>query len=266
MAEGRLDRVKHQFKSLGRTLHGDDPYWNFERIMTLERELGVRSTFFFLNESGRPSLVHPQSFVLFKGRYTFEEPRIRSVIRELCSGGWEVALHGSYYSYQDAVLLRQEKENLETILGEPVRGVRQHYLNLDVPETWKIQANVGFVYDSSWGYPHWAGFRGEAVGPFFPTDPVSGEGLSVLELPMAIMDSYLMEMEEPWREVLKCIELAEEASGVLTVNWHQRVLNPLEYPERYDLYIRLIQECQHRGAWIAPLKEIAKEWVDASKG
>ena len=70
-----LDQLWRHVKSLGALLRGADPYWNFERIMALEDKLGVRSTFFFLNEQGRASLFCPKSAPLFWGGWVVSQAR-----------------------------------------------------------------------------------------------------------------------------------------------------------------------------------------------
>lgn len=249
-----------QIQSLGALLRGDDPYWNFERIMTLEDELGVRSTFFFLNERGAASLFRPRSLMLFGGRHSLHDVRIQQVIHELHSGGWEVALHGSYDSYRDPSLLRREKEQLEAILGEPVNGIRQHYLNLDIPDTWHRQASVGFVYDSTLGFSDQVEFRWGMPHPFYPKDPLTGEEIPLLQIPLGIMDVPLMQMRDPWEAAWPLIDLVEEEQGVLTLNWHQRVFNPWGFQEHQEMYVRIVRECQKREAWVVPLGAIADWW------
>jgi hypothetical protein len=104
------------------------------------------------------------------------------------------------------------------------------------------------------------GFRWNAVHPFYPQDPRTGERIPILQLPMAMMDGPLMQSADPWGAALALIDQAERQQGVLTVNWHQRVFNPWEYQERQEMYVRIIEECQRRGAWIAPLGEVAERW------
>jgi len=256
----RPEQLQQHFCSLKALLRGDDPYWNFERIMTLEDNLSVRSTFFFLNEQEKATMLNPRSMTLFWGRYDLNDRRIQQVIHDLHTGGWEIGVHGSYNSYQDEALLKSEKEYLEATLGESVKGIRQHYLNLDVPETWYRQAQTGFAYDSSLGFSDHVGFRWNAMHPFYPRDPRTDERIPILQLPMAMMDGPLMQSDDPWREALTLIEQAEQQQGVLTINWHQRSFNPWEYQERQEMYVRIIEECQQRGAWIAPLGEVAERW------
>jgi peptidoglycan/xylan/chitin deacetylase (PgdA/CDA1 family) len=256
----QLPALIQHTRSLGALLRSDDPYWNFPRIMKLDEELGVRSTFFFLDESGRPSLLHPHSLVLYLGRYSIREERVTRIMYELQREGWEIGLHGSYESFQDETLLRKEKALLEHILGAPVKGVRQHYLNLEIPETWWIQAKAGLQYDSSLGFSDRVGLRWSSSRPFYPKDPLTRSEIPVLQLPLAMMDSALMKAENPWQVAVSMIDCVEKEGGVLVIDWHQRVFNPWEYRAYQDMYVRIVRECQRRGAWTAPLGAIADWW------
>lgn len=261
----RFSRISLHIQSLWASLRGDDPYWNFQRIMALEDELGVRSTFFFLNESGRTSLLSPKSMMLFWGRYPITAEPIQKIICTLDTGGWEVGLHGSYFSYNDEELLRREKQQLEAILSKPVVGSRQHYLNLTIPETWQIQTKIGLEYDSTLGLARQIGFRWGSYHPFYPKDPVTGTEISLLQIPLGIMDVPLMQLPDPWQAACSLIDRVEQEQGVLTLNWHQRVFNLWEYKEWQEIYVRIIRECQDRGAWIIPLKEVYTWWSNQVK-
>jgi peptidoglycan/xylan/chitin deacetylase (PgdA/CDA1 family) len=224
------------------------PFWNFERIMEIERKHGVRSTFFFLNETKRAQPLRPSTYPLAFGNYDINDPRVVSVIRELDAGGWEIGVHGSYDSYLRQDLLVKEKDVLEKILGKPVLGIRQHYLNLDIPATWELQAEAGFKYDSSFGWRDKVDFRDGKDRPFRPF----GNGL--LEIPMTIMDGPLFAsgegVEEAWKRCQKLIDRAEERGGLLTILWHNNRFNDNEYPGQTGIYERIIEECQRRGAWV----------------
>ncbi|MBL7139307.1 MAG: polysaccharide deacetylase family protein [Planctomycetes bacterium] len=242
---------------------GNNPYWNFERLMEFEDDIGVRSTFFFMDERGKFNPLRPRTFTLYRGRYTLDDPKIQHVIRHLEAGGWEIGLHGSYRSFNDESLLGTEKGRLETILGHPVLGVRQHYLRLRVPQTWQIHARLGFAYDSSLGYTRRIGYRAGTSRPFYPVDPTTRKPIMVLEVPLTVMDRPLMEMARPQEQVWRCIEKARGEGGVLTLNWHQCLFNPWE-PEDYPaMYAQIIRECQRLGAWIASIGEICARWRTA---
>ena len=69
-----------------------------------------------------------------------------------------------------------------------------------------------------------------------------------------------MQMQNPWKAALSLINLVEQQQGVLVLDWHQRVFNLWEYKQWQDMYVRIIQECQRRGAWVVPLRDVAKWW------
>src|SRR5699024_2749913 len=110
------------------------PYWQFESLMDLEGELGVRSAFYFLSEPGLRDRslrqwLRPRYWLEHCGRYDIDALRMAHIIEALDTRGWEVGLHGSYDSYDDRERLRVEKEMIEGVVGHSVRGGRQHFLN-----------------------------------------------------------------------------------------------------------------------------------------
>lgn len=232
----------------------ESPYWTFHSIMDLENKYNVRSTFFFLNESIRPNLFRPKSFILALGRYSFDDPKVRQIIKDIDAKGWEVGLHGSYRSYQNCELLRREKTALEQILGREVAGIRQHYLNLDIPKTWDIQHSVGLKYDASFGLKQSVGYR---EGVFYPFRPFKN---AFTVFPLTIMDTYLHQQykswEAVWDECLRVIKTAESKQTLLSVLWHQQVFYERDYPGYRQLYERVIQECVARKAIFCTGKDI----------
>lgn len=249
------DRDPTHLRSL---VPGVNPYWSFERIRRLESDLEVRSSFNFMDEqwlfTDRPvaEWIDPNRWALFTGRYAIDDPRIVREIRSLDANGWEVGLHGSYLSYDDRERLGREKARLEAILGRPVRGGRQHHLNLSVPETWTNQAAVGLGYDStlgsscSWGFDH--GY--ELIRPFDD---------AFVEFPLTLMDVALERNHERARERWRtCERLLEEAAtngAVMTVLFHPRFLGE-DHPEYVTLYRRLIERALDLGAWVGPPGEL----------
>jgi peptidoglycan/xylan/chitin deacetylase (PgdA/CDA1 family) len=246
-------RDPYQLKSL-LTKKKERPFWNFERIMEIESKYGVRSTFFFLNETKKANLLKPSTYSLSFGYYKIDDPRIVGIIRALDSDGWEIGVHGSYDSYLNKDLLRKEKATLEGILGKPVLGIRQHYLNLSIPRTWELQAREGFRYDSSFGFRDKVGFRDDKLRPYRPLDD------ELLEIPMTIMDGPLFASsrnnEEAWEKCKRLIDQAQNQSALLTILWHNNRFNDKEFPGQTEIYEKIIKECQSRGAWVATGEEI----------
>ena len=232
------------------------PYWNFERIITIEQKHGVRSTFFFLNETKKLEILKSETYKLNLGRYALNDPKIIEIIKLLDGSGWEIGVHGSYDSCNNKELLTQEKRELEKILGRPVVGIRQHYLRLEIPETWKIQQEIGFKYDASFGFRDRVEFRD---GKLLPFRPIGGE---FVVIPLAIMDSPLFnssaDIKDAWLKCEKMINLAEKTGAVLTILWHNNRFNDHEYPGQTRVYEKIIEESKKRNAWIGTCSGVAK--------
>jgi len=258
LKSGEIMNLKNEIVSLVKKLNGKEPYWTFEEIMDLERKLGVKSTFFFLNETGRVTLFDRSTWRHYGRRYNFEDKKVAEIIRLLHAEGWEVGLHGSFYSYDDANLLKKEKEKLEKVLRDKVVGIRQHNLNLKIPTTWKIQKELGFEYDTSLGYNHQVALPWGKCFPFFPND--GKKPIGILEIPLIIQDTALFKYKNVWERCLKMIELVENRGGVLTILWHHSVFNEQEYPGWSEIYKKIIEVCKERNAWVTTGREIANWW------
>jgi peptidoglycan/xylan/chitin deacetylase (PgdA/CDA1 family) len=265
-----VDRVKKTYQYVTKCRKGNlrqirqlfefgNPYWGFPIIMNLEDKFEVRSTFFFLQESKKINLLRPQDWALSVGKYRFDNKKVYEIIQILNRNGWEIGLHGSYESFRNEDLLREEKEELEQVVGAEVMGIRQHYLQLEIPQTWKIQHKIGFLYDASFGFRDRIGFREERYLPFYPLDN------SLLEIPLALMDGALFSNygseDVVWGECLNLIKTAERQRGLLTVLWHQRVFNEDEFPGWGDIYIEILKECMDRDAYFGTCKDIHDLWV-----
>lgn len=263
-----VDRVKkryqyiYEFLKTRRSYHlksifeDKEPYWNFEKIMEIENKYKVKSTFFFLNEKRKFDFFQKTKLNIFFGSYSLYEDKIAEIIQKLHRNGWEMGVHGSYNSYNNKDLLKKEKSELEDVLGDKVIGIRQHYCNLEIPRTWQIQYEVGFLYDSTFGFKRGNGFRDKKYLPFHPLNN------SFLEIPITIMDATLFSNYEDNEAIMRhCINLINEAenkNGVLTLLWHQRVFNENEFPNWSRIYEEIIKECKRRGAYFGRCIDIYK--------
>jgi len=250
---------KGNLRQMRRLFEFGNPYWGFPKIMSIEDKFEVRSTFFFLQESKKINLLRPKEWALSIGKYKFSDKEVSKIIQVLNRNGWEIGLHGSYESYKHEDLLREEKKEIEQVLGAEVIGIRQHYLQLEIPKTWRIQQKVGFLYDASFGYRDRIGFRDERILPFYPFDN------SFLEIPLALMDGALFSNYSSedviWSKCLNLIKTAESQKGLLTVLWHQRVFNEDEFPGWGTVYTKILKECMERGAYFGTCKDIYELWV-----
>ena len=239
----------------------ENPYWQFEEIMQLEDELGVRSSFYFLNEKRllreKPvrAWLRPSNWVRYTGNYRIDDPDIVDVIQRLDEGGWEVGLHGSFDSYADRERLEYEKAALERVLGDTVLGGRQHFLNLERPETWEYHRDIGLKYDASLGSSTEYGFQHgyDVLRPFDDEFVV---------FPLTVMEVALVEgtasMDEARAEIDSLLSEAAAESAVMSVLWHPRLFNEEEFPGFRELYRYLLTRAKEEDAWAGPCKDFIK--------
>jgi len=239
-------------------LRRENPYWNFEKVMEIERKLDVKSTFFFLNERRRTYLLSPSEWKLYWGRYNIKDVKIVETMKRLDREGWEIGIHGSYNSYRDLKRLEEEKKLLEELLGKKVYGISQHYCNLDIPETWEYHEKLGLAYDSTTGFVTDIGFRWGTCHPFHPFNPAEGKTLSVWEMPIIIMDNACA--YKNWKEIMDIVDIVEKHNGLLLLRWHQGIFNEREFPGQANIYRKIIEVCKEKDAWITNAYNIV-EWL-----
>ncbi|WP_435346430.1 polysaccharide deacetylase family protein [Haloarchaeobius sp. HRN-SO-5] len=249
-------------------LTGKNPFWTFDDLCAVEDELGVRSSFNFLDERHLFDLpvrdwFKPKNWRLFTGRYSLTDPAIVDLIRRLESEDWEVGLHGSYFSYLQRDQLEREKVKLESILEGELLGGRQHYLNIDVPLTWRYQRSVGLKYDTSLGSNKQYGFGGE-YGILRPFDD------DFVVFPLTVMETALPDpgesFETAWRELDALLDEAAENDAVMSVLWHPRFFAVEDFPGHRRLYRRLVRTALERGAWVGSPGELYKQLEHPSTG
>ena len=190
---------------------------------------------------------------LYAGRYDIEDPPIRRLLGRLRRGGWEVGLHGSYEAVDDPEMLREEKRRLESVLGEPVTGGRQHYLRLERPETWEHYRDIGLDYDTTLGGS--ADEYGFTDG-YQPLRPFDDE---FAVFPLTVMEGALPDPGQnfgrAWTELDSLLTEAAANRAVMTVLWHPRHFSR-DHPGYGRLYRRLVTEALSRGAWVGPPGEL----------
>ena len=152
------------------------------------------------------------------------------------------------------------KEELEEVLEAKVYGIRQHNLNLDIPNTWKLHEKIGLEYDTTLGFNEFVGFRWGTCFPFYPLDRETAKPLSLLEIPLIIEDIALFSYNNPWEVCMDIINTVEKYNGVLTILWHHSVFNDIEYPRWREVYEKIIKVCKEKNAWVTNAYEVAKWW------
>lgn len=260
MVKGNFRQLLPQVYSFIGKLSGREPYWTFNDLIKLEESLGARSTYFFLHETAKVRILKRKTWKHPGRRYRWEDPAVEELIHQLYTRGDEISLHGSFDSYNDTLLIRKEKEELEQVLNHRIHGVRQHNLNLLIPDTWLHHEYAGLEYDSTLGFNNSLGFRWGTSLPFFPFYPKGNRPLRVLEIPITIQDTAFFQDPNRWNNFLQLFRLIQSSHGLLTLLWHHAVFNEHEFPGWGDCYTRIIEFCQKEDAWVTNAREICTWW------
>ena len=232
----------YNFTSWVSNIFNPKAYFMIRDVMGIEEKFGVKSTFFFLQESIPFNLFHISNWPLSLGYYKLKDRRLKEIYPVMLSEGWEIGLHGSFQSYDNYELLVKEKILLENTIDSPVFGIRQHFLNLSA-NTWSYQAKAGFKYDASWGYTRAIGFRDNKFQEFKPL-----ENSDFKVIPLALMDFCVMQARDYIPAVIDIIEKSIANNGILVLNWHQRTFNDFEFPGYRKAYEEIIKLCLNYNA------------------
>jgi peptidoglycan/xylan/chitin deacetylase (PgdA/CDA1 family) len=194
-----------------------------------------------------------------------QECTVAEMMREIDRRGWEIGLHPSWYSFDDADELKRQKDALETALGREVVSIRQHYLHYDIRVTPRIHAEAGFKYDSTLGFNDNVGFRFGTCYPWHLFDLKAGKELPVTEVPLIIQDGAMllptkgMRLDEDiaFQYIVHIAEIVEKVSGVLTLLWHP---DGIIEPSRWSLYLRTMKYLKQKNSWFASVREVGEWW------
>lgn len=76
-----------------------------------------------------------------------------------------VGVHPSFQNENHLSIFKEEKDWLETILGDSIEHSRQHYLNFELPKTYRILEKLNIQNDWSMGFSNTIGFRNGSSKP-----------------------------------------------------------------------------------------------------
>ncbi len=214
----------------------NDPWWNFDYLIDLERKLGINSTYYFLSRHNKK----------IDSQYCFDDKKIKQLVSTLQSHNFEVGLHGSYYSYLDNELMSNQIEGLSDISKERIVGNRQHFLRIKNPDTFMILQNLGIKYDNTLTFAEIDGYRNGYCYPFHPFDFNNNKMLDIWSMPLIMMEISVLNYSKGSIEVLSDkvnyhIEEAQKFGGLFSLLWHNCRLMDEEYPGIEQFYPTLLK-------------------------
>ncbi len=245
-----------------------DPLHCYERWLEAEKEIGADSTFFFWPGLSAVTKRHNTdcAYELYDPVvFDNQECTVAEMIQEIKRQGWEIGVHPSWYSFDDADELKRQKESLEEALGNEIVSIRQHYLHYDIRVTPAVHAAAGFKYDSTLGFNDNIGFRFGTCYPWHLYDLKAEKELPIMEIPFIVQDGAMLHSNKGMRldedtafnYVKQITEAIEKVSGILTLLWHPHCIIK---PDWWNLYLRTLKYLKQKNPWFASVKEVGGWW------
>lgn len=230
----------------GKGNYKKDAYWTFDKLLKLEKDRDFTASYYFMT-SGKAKVDN---------RYNFNEDRIKEVINYLFENDMEVGFHGGYDTFNNKDEFHNQLVPLENLLDGYKFGMRQHFLRFKVPDTWRIQAYEGILYDTTLGFADAIGFRAGTSIPFKPYDIYSNQVLDIWEIPLIVMDTSLknekycnLTPKASMQKVIELMELTKKYNGFFTLLWHNSSFDTswLEWREMYEYILNYIHDNNGEG-------------------
>lgn len=181
-------------------------------------------------------------------KYDIESPQFKSIYELALSRGYQIGLHPSYNSYDDYVMITEERNKLQNVVGSKVRTSRQHFLRFAFDETITALSDSGIYEDSTLGYQHRVGYRCGTAFTYLLYDLRRDRNSRVSETPMIIMDGGLLDVcdnnaEEAYKLLIDFIEKSTENSH-MTINFHNTIFDPTRYDTNamWNMYYYIIEK------------------------
>lgn len=244
LARADFPAAAARFATALRFALGPGSYRNFQYFRELESAHGWLSHFNVYGGAG--GWKRSPRKILLDPAYDVKQGPLAEELRSLRAQGFTIGLHQSFDAWQDASLMRAEKQRLESSIGAPATSCRQHWLRFSWRATWKAQQDAGFTLDSTLGFNDRPGFRAGAALRFAPFDAQSLLPLRIEALPMVLMDSQVYDyapQDAAGRraEILRWVREVREVAGVAAFNWHvHTVSDDYGWREGYETLVEVL--------------------------
>ncbi len=196
-----------------------DPYDTFSYQINLHKRYQLNPIYFILFGKNGP----------YDKNISINNSSFKELIKHLADYG-EVGIHPSYDSDKNQKTLEKELKDLEKVLNQSITSSRQHFLKLNLPDTYHRLINVGIQRDYTMGYAGEIGFRAGICDPFYFYD-LDNEVKTKLKIyPLTVMEGTLKDYlkvstEEAESILFSLIDEVKKVDGTFISLWHNPSLN-----------------------------------------
>lgn len=215
--QGNMELVRERLRILkGKE---EDPFNNYEWQSEIHKSKNTRVQYFVqVGDHGE-----------FDKNLPVDNESFKEIIKAL-NKEQNVGIHPSYSSDSNPRIIKKEKESLESVIGDKVEVSRQHFLRMEMPETFQALIEAGIKEDHTLGYSTHLGFRAGIAAPFWFFDLSKNEKTDLRLVPFCMMDitplHYIgQSVQEAKIELTQLINRIKKCGGLCSSLWHNESLS-----------------------------------------
>lgn len=143
---------------------------------------------------------------------------------------YKLGIHPSYESNSNEEILKNEIYLLEKLLSKRIETSRQHFLKLNLPDTYERLINCGIKEDYSMGYSTRLGFRASICSAYYYFNLNTNHETNLKIYPFTCMDgTFLYSLKYSPQEAIKkyndLLEKVNQVKGTFITIWHNSSLS-----------------------------------------
>lgn len=195
-----------------------DPFDTFDLQLDWHKKYKLKAFYFFLCGNYGPYDKNISAFSTI----------FQNLVKKISDYSF-TGIHPSYGSHESPGQLAAEVSGLSKILNREIHFSRQHFLKMELPDTYRNLIRNNIDHDFSMGYASQAGFRASIASPHYFYDLVREEQTILKVFPFAVMDGTLKDYldfspEEAVKKLNKLVKAVREVNGTFISLWHNESL------------------------------------------
>ncbi len=213
-----------------------DPYDSFSFLVRLQKKHNIKMSYFFLLAN----------YSRYDRNISYNKTKLHSLIKSVGDRS-NLGLHPSYFSNLMPEKFKIEKSRLENIAKFKINSSRQHFIKLQLPETYRYLIDIEIFNDYSMGYADNIGYRASTSENFYFYD-LDLEIKTPLKVHPFMVSDYAMKKnlklspEKATKEITELLEYAKRTKSNFTSLFHNNSLGRDEEWEGWkNVYIDMVK-------------------------
>lgn len=183
-----------------------DPFDCYDYLHQLHSRFGLQPVYFFLVAASRSQYdknISPYAHAQWQ-------------LMKRHAKKYRTGLHPSWQSNFNAKLIAKEKKILETATAMQINRSRQHYIKMELPQTYRRLLAAGITHDYSMGYGSINGFRASVASPFYWYNLEEETATSLIIHPFCFMDAnaFYEQKQDAAQSLLELMQYYRECKNV----------------------------------------------------